>query len=127
MMRNQDTKFTPEILEKAWIELGDIPVDEDERIELQFSVVVDAENFALFGVGTHREEIWHWFDEQYPHGVAYLMRHSRLEVDMRTALMHLEDILFNINPDTMSRPLIAEIRRDTKRFLRKMRDRYDQP
>lgn len=54
-----------EALEKLWAEFGDIPMNpETERIE---------EPFLSFPAGTHREEIWHWFDERYSKGVAYLM------------------------------------------------------
>lgn len=36
-----------------WDKLGNIPVNEDEEIE---------EPFEHFEVGTHREEIWSWFE-----------------------------------------------------------------
>ena len=29
--------------------------------------------FLNFAAGTHREEIWHWFDERHTKGVAYLL------------------------------------------------------
>lgn len=54
-----------EKLEKLWAEFGDIPMDpETECIE---------EPFMRWGAGTHREEIWHWFDDRYSNGVAYLL------------------------------------------------------
>ncbi len=40
-----------------WADLGDVPVDpETECIE---------QPFGEFPKGTHREEIWHWFEEQF--------------------------------------------------------------
>lgn len=52
-------------LEALWDEFGDVPMDpETECIECPF---------YDFPAGTHREEIWHWFDEQYSTGVAGLM------------------------------------------------------
>jgi len=55
---------TSEILEKYWDKLGDIPVDDDGNIQ---------ESFLYWPEGTDREDIWHWFDEKYPGGVAKLM------------------------------------------------------
>lgn len=37
-----------------WRLLGDIPVNDDGFIE---------ESFLGFPVGTHREDIWHWFED----------------------------------------------------------------
>ena len=31
------------------------------------------EDFLCFPIGTHREEIWHWFDERHSKGVYYLL------------------------------------------------------
>lgn len=53
-----------EVLEFLWDEFGDIPVEKDESI---------AKEFLGFPIGTHREEVWHWFDERYPGGVVRLM------------------------------------------------------
>lgn len=52
-------------LADLWAEFGDIPMDpETEQME---------EEFLGFPAGTHREEIWHWFDERHSKGVAFLM------------------------------------------------------
>ena len=53
-------------IEKLWQELGDIPINDNEEIEL---------DFHLWKAGTHREDIWHWFDDQYEEsgGVTSLM------------------------------------------------------
>ena len=52
-------------IEDLWHMFGDIPMDpETETME---------EDFLIFPAGTHREEIWHWFDERYSKGVYGLM------------------------------------------------------
>ena len=51
-------------LEFLWEEFGDVLVDDDECI---------LDDFLGFECGTHREEIWHWFDERHSKGVAFLM------------------------------------------------------
>lgn len=62
---NTDERWWPEDLQQLWLIFGDIPMDPvDEVIE---------DSFIGFPAGTHREEIWHWFDERYPGGVHALM------------------------------------------------------
>lgn len=57
--------YTDKELESLWLRLTDVPMNpETEEIE---------EAFLDFSPGTHREEIWHWFDERHSKGVAYLM------------------------------------------------------
>lgn len=52
-------------LEDLWAEFSDVPMDpETECMD---------EPFLGFPAGTHREDIWHWFDERYSKGVAYLL------------------------------------------------------
>ena len=53
-----------EALEKMWDELEDVPVDEDECIDI---------DWHGWDKGTHREEIWHWFDEWHSKGVGWLI------------------------------------------------------
>lgn len=55
-------------LEIMWRELEDVPVDENESGEL-----ILVEDWYHFNAGTDRDEIWHWFDDNHSHGVAYLM------------------------------------------------------
>lgn len=51
--------------EMLWRYFGDVPMNpETECIE---------ENWHGFPAGTHREEIWHWFEEKYSLSVAKLM------------------------------------------------------
>lgn len=51
-------------LEKLWVLFGNVPVNDNDEI---------LEEFLGFPEGTDRIEIWNWFDEQYPKGVAYLV------------------------------------------------------
>ena len=39
-----------------WKELGDIPVNQNDEIE---------ERFLHFQIGTDRQEIWHWFEDEF--------------------------------------------------------------
>lgn len=52
------------LIELMWHTLEDVNVDDDEYIE---------QNWFVFPIGTHREEIWHWFDEHHSKGVYWLM------------------------------------------------------
>lgn len=59
------THICDEELEALWEQFGDIPMNpETECLE---------ESFLHWEAGTHREIIWHWFDQQHSKGVAYLM------------------------------------------------------
>lgn len=52
-------------VEDLWKEFGDVPMNpETEEIE---------EPWRHFPSGTHREDIWHWFEEQFDISVAELM------------------------------------------------------
>ena len=53
--------MTFEKLEKLWEEFADIPIDEEECID---------NDFYYWKKGTDRFEIWHWFDERCPNGLA---------------------------------------------------------
>ena len=46
---------------KLWKELRDIPVDEDDDTE---------QEFIHFPKGTPKEDIWHWFEDEYDLSVA---------------------------------------------------------
>lgn len=55
-----------DVLEELWAQFADVPMDpKTERIEAPF---------LSWGLGTSREEIWHWFDCRHSKGVAYLLR-----------------------------------------------------
>lgn len=52
-------------LEELWTLFGEIPMFPDtECME---------DNFLHFPAGTHREEVWKWFDQRHSKGVGYLL------------------------------------------------------
>ena len=58
-------KDRDEQLEALWDDFGNVPYNEEtETIE---------EDFLTFRAGTHRYDIWKWFDERHSKGVAYLL------------------------------------------------------
>ena len=61
----------PGLKERAkqlWEELEDVPMDpETERIE---------QIWHNFPIGTHREEIWHWFERNFDLSVAEELMHE---------------------------------------------------
>lgn len=62
---NPDAKFRDSEVLELWEKFDDISMNtETECIE---------EEFLHFPIGTHREEIWHWFDEHYSKGVYDLL------------------------------------------------------
>lgn len=54
-------KRTLKELQELWNELSDIPVNENDEIE---------DDFLDFPAGTSKFDVWHWFDERCPNGVA---------------------------------------------------------
>jgi len=54
-----------ECLYCLWGKLGDVPIDENEDIEV---------DFHIWEKGTDRMELWRWFDNQIP--VYELMKHN---------------------------------------------------
>lgn len=42
--------------DELWEQLGDTPINDEEEIEVEF---------LQFEKGTHREEIWHWFESEF--------------------------------------------------------------
>ncbi len=61
-----NTKTTMKIteLKKMWSEFGDIPVNDNDEIEL---------DFYYWEKGTDRFDIWQWFDELLPNGISELI------------------------------------------------------
>lgn len=60
-------------LEDLWLMLGDVPMNQEtECIE---------EPFLRFEAGTHREEIWRWFDNRHSKGVGWLMNELTKDSD----------------------------------------------
>lgn len=58
--KGASTKSIQELL-GLWTELGDVPTV-DEGIDADTIEVP----FLHFPIGTHREDIWHWFEAQNP-------------------------------------------------------------
>lgn len=61
--------FTDAKLAEWWQLLGDVPIDENENLDVDFVV----EGAVLFPKGTPREDTWHWFDQRHSLGVYKLM------------------------------------------------------
>lgn len=63
MIDNHDAE-----VEKLWDGLTNVPFDKREDGSLYLS-----RDYGPFHKGDVREEIWHWFDEQYSRGMYYLL------------------------------------------------------
>ena len=50
-----------DILVQLWEEFSQIPIDNNDCIE---------KDFCCWEKGTYRFDIWHWFDEKLPNGIA---------------------------------------------------------
>lgn len=75
-----------DMLEELWEQFTNIPVDpETECIEREF---------LDWPVGTHREEIWRWFDRRYSGGIACLLYGSELDPEKVEKLVKLGDLAF---------------------------------
>lgn len=48
-------------LKNLWAEFGNIPINDNDQIE---------EDFKDFPAGTDKEDVWRWFDELCPRGIA---------------------------------------------------------
>lgn len=72
-----DTSLCYRMVEGFWKNLEDVPVYEDEDgrmlLEKDYRLMIGTREVTMFPAGTEREEIWHWFDERHPKGVAYLL------------------------------------------------------
>ena len=49
---------------KIWEELGHVPTDENDCIEIQFLDLI---------TGTHREDSWQWIEQHYDISIVELM------------------------------------------------------
>lgn len=61
-----------EIVKEMWDNMEDIPFDEDTEGNL-----ILGEDYEIWPKGTEREEIWHWFDENYENGITNLLYGER--------------------------------------------------
>ena len=60
-------EFNLETAKKIWSDLGDIPVDEDDNLDVDFHI---KECGTTFEKGTDVTEIWHWFEDTFNISVA---------------------------------------------------------
>lgn len=56
----EDKKMTQDFLDELWERLSDIPIDENENIDI---------DFYIWKKGTAKEVIWHWFDKKVDGGI----------------------------------------------------------
>ena len=54
------------IVYALWQTLEDVPISTDIEETLE-------QEFFIFPVGTPKEDVWHWFDDNYSKGVASLL------------------------------------------------------
>lgn len=71
------TGICSRMVERLWKDLADVPFQEDKSgnllLEEEYVMKCGTRVIKTFPAGTDREDIWHWFDEVYPKGVAYLL------------------------------------------------------
>lgn len=54
-------------IERLWDLFSAIPINNEDEIE---------EQFLFFEAGTSRFDVWHWFDERCPNGLAVDLMHE---------------------------------------------------
>ena len=69
---DQESDLCKRVVETMWRELADIPLEipssGNEFFEEPFTL-----QRITFPAGITRTELWHWFDDHHPKGVAYLL------------------------------------------------------
>lgn len=60
-----ENKYTDTELEELWEKFGDIPMNPETEVM--------GGDFLHFPKGTHREDIWKWFDQKHSKGVHFLL------------------------------------------------------
>lgn len=48
-------------IQELWDKFSDIPINNNDKIE---------KDFLCFKAGDYRFDVWHWFDERCPNGIA---------------------------------------------------------
>ena len=83
------------LIEEAWEEFADIPMDpETEKIEDIFVISIPEENCAVrFDPGTPRLDVWQWFDSHYSKGVASLLYGSGADSTMDIVRLSYRNLL----------------------------------
>lgn len=69
--------FCYRMIEDLWKNFDDVLLDEDEDSRLitmyDYQFFIGDKEILSLPAGTDREDIWHWFDQNHPKGVAYLL------------------------------------------------------
>lgn len=60
-----EKEYTDTELEELWENFGDIPMNPETEVMTA--------DFLHFPKGTHREDIWKWFDQKHSKGVSFLL------------------------------------------------------
>lgn len=72
-----ETLLCYRMVEGFWKNLSDVPFAEDEDgrliLEKEYKLMFGSREIATFPASTDQDEIWRWFDEKHPKGVAYLV------------------------------------------------------
>jgi hypothetical protein len=64
----QTEDFTQQELADMWIEFGNVPVNENEDIEV---------DFLWWPIGTDIMDIWHWFDDKFESGLGKFLERKK--------------------------------------------------
>lgn len=62
---SSEKEYTDTELEELWQAFGDVPMNPETEVM--------ADNFLHFPKGTHREDIWKWFDQKHSKGIHFLL------------------------------------------------------
>lgn len=62
---DSEKEYTDTELEKLWEDFWDVPMNPETEVMTA--------DFLHFSKGTHREEIWKWFDSKHSKGVHFLL------------------------------------------------------
>lgn len=83
---NGGTILCYRMVEEFWKKLTDVPFAEDSEgrviLSNDYNITIGNREVVMFPAGTDREEIWQWFDEQHPKGVAYLLYREESNSDV---------------------------------------------
>ena len=81
--------------EELWKQLGDIPITNQDLID---------EPFLHFPIGTEKEEIWHWFEEEFNLSIVEDLMTNKTKIKDRLTYLRQE-----IKAERISTAEIAEL------------------
>lgn len=86
-------RYRDKELERLWDQFSVVPMDPNtECME---------DEFLHFPAGTHREEIWHWFDRRHSKGVAHLMYRDGIDrTDQFSKMVYLKQLCVECESST---------------------------